>query len=206
MNLCSSPIPPTNPRPSGPSCGRTPLKCIGLLLLLALSFVPRSHGQTGTQAEYEIKAALLYKLLSYVEWPSSPLAPADAPFTIGILGQDPSGKALMVLTAILSDKVIKGRRIVVRLLTNPAEIDQCQLLFISASEKARLAEITESIKDRPVLTVGEIAGFAERGGHVNLRTEGNIVNLEINNDTASRSGLTISSQLLKLKLVKVVKS
>lgn len=185
---------------------RAVLSVLGLLLVVGLSEMSALRAQTSTQAEYEIKAALLYKLLGYVEWPNASALPADAPFIIGILGQDPAGKAQSVLTAILSNKTVKGRNVAVRPLASPAEIAGCQIVFVTAAERDRLPEILDAARGKPVLTVGEMPGFAEHGGHINLPVAGNTVGLEINAGTAVSSGLTISAQLLKLKLVKMVKS
>lgn len=164
------------------------------------------QAQTGSQAEYEIKAALLYKLVGYTEWPATAAPAPDARFRIGLLGRDSSEKALKIIQAVLSDKVAKGRKISVRQLASASEYAQCQLVFVSASEKERVPEILQAIKNSPVLVVGEVPGFAEEGGHINLLASGNTVGLEINNSAATQAGLTISSQLLKLRLVKVVKS
>ena len=54
------------------------------------------------------------------------------------------------------------------------------------------------IKDGPVLTVGEVEGFAEQGGMVNLLAGPNRIVMEINREVANRAGLSVSSQLLKL--------
>ena len=79
----------------------------------------------------------------------------------------------------------------------------CQIIFISSSEKSRLPEIFENLKSARVLTVGETQGFANGGGIINFVEENNKVRFEINADSARRTGLSISSELLKLaKLVK----
>ena len=54
------------------------------------------------------------------------------------------------------------------------------------------------LDDREVLTVGEIEGFARRGGMINFYLEGNRVRFEINPAAAQRGRLKISSQLLGL--------
>ena len=62
---------------------------------------------------------------------------------------------------------------------------------------------TQRLKGARILTVGEFGGFAELGGVINFISERNKVRFEINTDAARSTGLTISSELLKLaKLVK----
>jgi hypothetical protein len=49
-----------------------------------------------------------------------------------------------------------------------------------------------------VLTVGDTAGFAERGVLINLQRQDSRLGFEINLAQARRSGLRFSSKLLKL--------
>jgi hypothetical protein len=49
-----------------------------------------------------------------------------------------------------------------------------------------------------VLTVGEMDGFAEHGGMINLMVANKTVQIEINQAVADQAGLQISSKLLKL--------
>ena len=116
---------------------------------------------------------------------------------IGLLGQIPCADALEVLNG----KTIQGRKLVVKRISDPQAAVDCQVLFIGASERARLPEIVSEVKNRPILTVGEVEGFAERGGMVNLVTGPNRIVMEINREVAGQSQLSISSQLLKLAKV-----
>ena len=142
----------------------------------------------------QIKAAYLYNFIKYVDWPSY----GDT-ISIGVLGYDPFGTAL----APLNGKVVKGRRLVIKHLDSVREAQQCQIIFVSSSEKQRLQEIFESLRSARVLTVGETQGFADGGGIINFIEENNKVRFEINADAARRTGLNISSELLKLaRLVK----
>jgi hypothetical protein len=155
------------------------------------------QAQTGTQHEYEVKAGVLYHIIGYVEWPKDSAPDNQSVIQIGLLGQIPFPEALEVLDG----KTVHGHKLVVKRLTDLSAAADCQVLFIGASEKPRLAEIVAGIRNRPVLTVGEVEGFAEGGGVVNLVAGQNRVVMEINREAASRAGLSISSQLLKLARV-----
>lgn len=151
------------------------------------------------QREYEIKAAYLYNFINYIDWPADAFPPAGGKITIGIVGENPFGEALDPLNG----KPVKGRTLVVKQITEPKDLDQCQIVFFSASERQRVPELLDKLKDSRILTVSEIDGFAQRGGIINFISERNKVRFEINPDAARRLGLTISSELLKLaKLVK----
>jgi hypothetical protein len=152
------------------------------------------RAQSISSREYEIKAAYLYNFIKYVDWPTS-----KDTVTIGVLGGNPFGPAL----SPLNGKIVKGRRVVVKEIDSVRDAANCQVIFVSSSERQRLREILENLKNAHVLTVGEMDGFAEDGGIINFIEENNKVRFEINPDAARRTGLTISSELLKLaKLTK----
>jgi len=155
---------------------------------------PGAWAENLSSREYEIKAAFLYNFIKYVDWPSY----GDT-ITIGVLGGNPFGTAL----APLDGKIVKGRRLLIKEVDSLRDAQKCQIIFVSSSEKSRLHEIFENLKSARVLTVGETEGFAASGGMINFVEENNKVHFEINADAARRTGLTISSELLKLaKLVK----
>jgi hypothetical protein len=157
------------------------------------------RAQSALQREYEIKAAYLYNFITYIDWPADALPPVGSTLTIGVVGENPFGSALNPLNG----KKVKGRTLAVKQISSVKDLEQCQMVFICPSEKARLAEILSQLKDSRVLTVSEMDGFAEQGGIINFISERNRVRFEINPEAARRLGMTISSELLKLaKLVK----
>lgn len=189
--------PPDSRKRFGPTiCAR-----VFLLLALAVAFplAPAVHAQNALQREYEIKAAYLYNFINYIDWPADTFPPEGGTITVGILGESPFGPALDPLKG----KQIKGRTLALKQVESAKDLEQCQIVFVCPSEKSRLSEILGQLKNARILTVSEIDGFAERGGIINFISERNKVRFEINADAAKRTGLTISSELLKLaKLVK----
>jgi hypothetical protein len=179
------------------AAGTAALRNLALALFLLAFPLARCGAQTGTQHEYELKAGILYRIIEYVEWPAGSLPENQPVLQIGLLGQIPHPEALEVLDG----KKIQGRKLIVKRLAGLSAAAECQVLFIGASEKPRLPEIVADIKDRPVLTVSEVEGFADNGGMVNLVPAQNRIVMEINREVAGRARLSISSQLLKLARV-----
>jgi hypothetical protein len=186
----------TSPRWPRPGAGCT-WRWVLLLGWVLVFGTAAGFAQIGTQREYELKAGVLYHIIEYVEWPKGALSNTPPAIQIGLLGQIPFAEALEVLNG----KTIQGRQLVVKRLTDPQATAQCQVLFIGASEKSRIPEIVAEVKDRPVLTVSEVDGFAEQGGMVNLVAGPNRIVMEINREVANRARLSMSSQLLKLAKV-----
>jgi hypothetical protein len=162
--------------------------------LAALLLLPTAPpAATAAPSEYAVKAAFLLKFADYVEWPDRG---ASGPFVVAVLGADPFGGTL---DAMLAGKEVKGRPVAVRRYTSPADaVAEANILFVGLSDRADLERALEAAEGRPVLTVGDSEHFASRGGIVGLRLQGAVVRFDINLGQAERSGLRISSQLLKL--------
>jgi hypothetical protein len=72
------------------------------------------------------------------------------------------------------------------------------MVFISVSEKARLREILEGVKEKNILTVSDIEGFSRLGGMIELVLDDERVRFEVNLDATTKAGLELSSELLKV--------
>jgi hypothetical protein len=151
-----------------------------------------------TQREYELKAAVLYHIIEYVEWPTEALTNRASTLQLGLVGDIPFPGAI----ELLNGKTVQGRKLLVKRVSAPEEATGCQVLFIGGSEKARLSKIVNEVRNRPILTVSEVEGFAERGGGmINLVAGPNRIIMEINRQTAGQAKLSVSSQLLRLAKV-----
>jgi hypothetical protein len=145
--------------------------------------------------EYLIKAAFLYNFAKFTEWPETAFAHANAPLTICVVGRDPFGAAL----DSLNGKIIKGRTVAIFRLPDTAGAAACQVIFISESERERLATILRSLRGQPVLTVADMPDFARAGGIINLKTNPDErIRFDINVGIAQQAGLRLSSKLLSL--------
>jgi hypothetical protein len=166
-------------------------------LLLVWLFAPLLRAES----EYDVKAAYLFKFTKFVEWPATAFAGPDAPFVIGIVGRDPfsGGLERLINGTTTGDHKIEVSHLNVN---EPAELRGCQMIFVSASEHRRLANILSALQGRPVLVVGESEGFASAGGMIGFALRESRVGIEINSAAAHQARLKISSQLLNLaKLV-----
>jgi hypothetical protein len=149
---------------------------------------PLCPAESGDRLEYQVKAAFLFNFLKFVEWPT---AAGDAPWVIGILGHDPFAG---VLEDTVQGKMVSGRRVEVRRYIRPADVKDCNILFIGRADFERLG-----LPAQPgLLTVGEAPGFLKSGGMINFYLDENRVHFEIRPEVAHSAGLRVSSQLLKL--------
>ena len=166
------------------------------LVIAATAAVLIVAGRLAAQevGEYALKAAFLYNFAKYVEWPQAAFGAADDPIVICSIGADPiEGGGFS-----FGKKTISGRRIWYRHLGRTYDVTSCHVVFVEHSADHLWVGIESALHDRPVLTVGETDDFIRRGGVIGFGLEDQKLRFEINDAAARRTGLKISSQLLKL--------
>jgi hypothetical protein len=151
--------------------------------------------QAARASEYQVKAVFLFNFAQFVDWPAEAFPASDTPLVIGVLGLDPFGPAL---DQTVRDERLGGRPFQVRRYRSVDEIETCHILFISRSEGNRPEAILAGLKRRPILTVSDADGFAQRGGMIRFVTDRNRIRLQLNLAAAEAAHLTISSKLLRV--------
>ena len=161
--------------------------------VLIVAPAPRGQAQTAPMPEYQLKAVYLFNFAHFVTWPSQ--ESSRAPLVIGILGDDPFGSYL--------DETVRGQKVVNRPLTiqrfrRITELRNCNILFVSQSERDRAGQIVSSLKGRSILTVSDIDGFADNGGMIEFVTEQNKIRVRINLNAVNAANMKVSSKLLRV--------
>lgn len=161
-------------------------------LVLAVASSAAAQGTAPTsEMEYKIKAAFLYNLAKYTQWPDER---SSGPLVIGVVGEDPFGEALDALSA----RTANGRPLEIIHLQPQEDLGACHILFIAPSAQANSAEVLAAVAGTPVLTVSDVEGFPEAGGMVNLPLDDDQIRLEVNLDVALEAELRIGAKLLGL--------
>lgn len=172
-----------------------PWRVAVLLLGCCFTFATPGRAQDVGPTEYQIKAAFLYNFVKFVQWPTQAYAGPTSPIVIGVLGENMFGDEL---EKAIQDKVINHHPLQFKKFDSVAEVTNCQVLFISASEKKGFAEILGALRGKSILTVGESSEFLRDGGMINFVIVDLRVRFQINNESARKAGLIISSDLLNL--------
>jgi len=165
---------------------------IAVIATLLCPAVARSQEKAG---EYQVKAAFLFNFGKFVDWPESSFAEKSSPFSICVLGEDPFGTAL---DQTLRGKELSNRPVRTVRTADPNAARQCQIVFVSASEKSELSGVFRALHGSNALLVAEIPGFAAAGGAIEFTMEDNHVRFAINPGAIQRAGLQVNSQLLAL--------
>ena len=177
------------------------VRTAGLLPRILIGLITLAAPLARAESEYAVKAAYLNNFAKMVKWPSSAFANAQAPLVIGVVGRDPFGG----LDGILRGQMAGNRSIEVRRVSvgDADGLQSCHLIFVSSSEA--VANVGRAVHGYPVLVVAETPDSARDGGIIGFVTEDRKLILEINNDAARQVRLNIPSDLLNLKVARIVK-
>ncbi len=176
------------------------LRSVLLLVPMAAVCVAGIGAAPQNVSDASLKSAFLYKFTLFANW-NDGLGEDGSPISICVLGRDDLSDALQ--------EAVEGRRahhrpLVVERPTNAREARSCHIVFIGWPDPSRVDRTLKVLDGRPILTVGELDDFAERGGMIAIVTRQNRLRLKINLRVVERAGLRLSSQLLKLaKLIDV---
>lgn len=72
------------------------------------------------------------------------------------------------------------------------------MVYLESGGKKAIAELTASLADLPVLTVGGAEQFVDQGGGVGFVVEGGKLRMEINVEVLRRARLKPSAKLLEV--------
>lgn len=144
--------------------------------------------------EYHLKAAVVSKFPEFVEWPPSVL---DRRRTIDlcVARPNPFGRALAEL---IVGESLRGRAMVMREVANGADLDRCHLLFVPRGSDIDTRVLLSRAHELHLLTVGESPRFLDEGGVINLHLVEGRIRFEVDMTAATRAGVRLSSQLLRL--------
>lgn len=168
---------------------------LGIVLFLPLLSGNVSYAALPIAQEYQVKAVFLYNFANFIRWPQSAFAYSNAPFNICILGDDPFREELDVT---VENEHVNKHVVKVQRLNNMTNVNMCQILFISQSEKSYLTDILTYLQQRPILTVSEIDNFVRQGGMIQFFKRGRRVRFAIDPKTVSEVGLYVSGNLLRI--------
>lgn len=154
-----------------------------------------SQGWALDQRELTIKAAYLFRLSLFVEWPLSRLNSTGAePMFFCVAGNHGMRESM---TTVLADKSINQHKIEVAEVQLRDDLSVCHLLYIPEHNKTP-QPFLQAVAQHPVLTVGESEAFYRQGGMIYLYNKDNRIHFAINEQAAKDAGLELRAQLLHL--------
>ncbi len=171
------------------------MKKIFILILLLAA------GSLLCASEYKLKAAYIYNIAKFVQWPEKTFSTAEAPLHIGIYGDDPFG---LYIDALKSKKIRK-RPLRITRVNNLENINQFQIIYISKSESSNMKKIKKKLDKKAILSISDMDDFISKGGIIQLHTIKNRIKMIINMRIATNNHLQFSAKLLEIASLVEVK-
>lgn len=160
-----------------------------ILLLLLLQMPARAARQSSP--EDLIRAAMVFNFCKFVKWPQQ--SPQND-LVLGVLTVNDR----MADFSSIDGKCIKNRILEVRQLHNPADLENCDLVYMADQTGTDLATILQATAENNILTISEKEDFCRQGGIIQLVSRRGKMRFFINREAASQADLELSSQLLKM--------
>ncbi len=184
----------------------TPVKYqykLALLILLVCIYPLNLKAGSQDYKLQQVKAAILYNVAKFVRWPEQVLTTDADHLTICHYREN----SLYSVFHSIAGKTVQQRAIKQHVVESLNEANYCAILFIPDNQL--ISFNIEQVHHRPiqVLTVADLTGStaaqAERStAAINLIRQGSRIGLDIFMPEVKRSGLKISSELLKLARIR----
>lgn len=145
--------------------------------------------------EYKLKAVFMLNFAKFIEWPTKTFPSESASLNICIIGHDPFGP---LLNEVIKDEMVHNHTVDVKRLQSPQNIGVCHIAFLSPSLKPNFSKLLRIFSNTQVVTISEVDGFIQQGGMINFISIDNKIRFEINPESITNAGLSVSSRLLAL--------
>lgn len=150
--------------------------------------------------EERIKAALIFKLVKFVEWPATALT-GSAPLQLCAFGNSGVADALAAADGKPArDRIAKFRK---PDTLSANDLKGCHVLYIPAGTRDIASGVPSTLRNRGggLLTISDQPDFARRGGMIGLSQGENKMTFEINLRLAREAGIEPGAPLLELATV-----
>lgn len=137
-------------------------------------------------------AALTINIMRYSAWPSA--VANSKTLTLCVYGDNVVQEAF----ASAQSKNIDGKAINVTTLTRLRNLDACHVIYFSQLPPNLTQQVSQELQQKPVLTVGDSATFAQDGGMVGIDSSEGKLNMSANIAVINSSGIKVSARLLNL--------
>lgn len=161
---------------------------------LPVAPVVRAQPTAERVRESLVKAALLHKFPSFVEWPPGTFARPDSPLRIGVLGDD---QVLRDLVELARDIRRDGRPVVATRVTPGDPLNRYEVLYLKMESSTRLLELLQQVPEG-VLTVSDVERAPARASVLHFFIEDANVKFGASVEAAARQKLRLSSRLLSV--------
>lgn len=165
-----------------------------------VSWAQNVPDNTAAASEERVKAASVYKFLSYVDWPAASFAKADSPYVVGVINADDVHDELTKITA---GRTVSNRPVLIKKQQLGDVLTGVHVLFIGKTERARQTPLLKQLRGQPILLVTETNGALVHGSMINFEIADDRVRFSVSLDPVEKSGLKLNTRLLGVAIAVV---
>ncbi len=176
--------------------GRVHLLCAAAVV--SSSSVGNLQAQSGSADEYSIRAAMLFNLTKFIDWPAWKMDPSHPQFVVCILGHDPIEP---YAERYLQHQSVMAKPVQLRMLRDLSDAAGCHILYVSAGGKRSFESAAAELTKAGVLSVSERSVSRSSAQIVGLPLDSDHVQIDVNLGAAESAGFAVSSKLLRLAAV-----
>ena len=89
----------------------------------------------------------------------------------------------------------------IKKITSPGEAATCSVVYLGRSKSNQFEEIKNTISGKPVLTITNGNGLAQKGSCINFKVIDGKLKFEMNQGTLTNSNLKVSGQLVSMAIL-----
>ena len=173
---------------------RLPAIVVVLFALAAGAAGGRVHAQAQAPSPHAVKAAFVFNVLNFVEWPAASLPGGGAPLRVAVL----ASKAQPEFASALQGKVVRGHPLTVETFDSIERIDSPHVVIVTTDLLPQLRPMLKQVAGRPVLTIAEQNPVDPIEAVMAIGVVQARLAFGVNLDVADAIGLQMSPNLLKL--------
>lgn len=163
---------------------------VALVACAAFAVSGPAPARADTNSETVVKAVMIRKFVEFIKWPEAYAPQKDMTVRVCVYGDSP----MTQMNPVFDKTGTSPIKYVLSSITQLSGAEtSCHVVFLGGGA-AGLA----SLRGKPVLTVSDVSGFAERGGMIGFEIIDGKVRYNINNGAFGAAGLKIDAQLLEI--------
>ena len=139
---------------------------------------------------YKLQSLFLYNFTKHVKWEN-----AGGTFTIGIYGNNVAFKEIK---ESMENKRAWGNFIKVIEITSPADVSQCQIVYLPKSNKKKAVEFIRAAGNASNTLLVTEDDLVNEGAAISFIYQQSKMNFKISKDRIEQSGLKVSSSLVSI--------
>lgn len=186
---------------------RPPRFTLGHRLAQALLFACLSAGVASAVApneslahefsalEEQVKAAMLFKFLSYIDWPATTFTAPESAYRVWVLGAESIEEELRLVSA---ERSVNQRPVDVLGTNSLRNIERPHVVFVGHGYEKYLPKLAHMARKESFVIITERSAGLAHGSTINLRLLDGRMRFDVSLDSAHSNGLKLSARLLSV--------